>query len=54
MTANDRTTLASLLKRNGCNTAMSVKWHMGMTFADNGKGPKAENDTPVKLPWKTN
>ena len=32
MITSDRTTLASLLKRNGYQTAMSGKWHMGMVF----------------------
>ena len=33
---NDRATVTSLLKRNGYNTAMVGKWHLGMTFNDDG------------------
>ena len=33
---NDRTTIASILKRNGYNTAMVGKWHMGMKFNEDG------------------
>ncbi len=35
--ANDRTTLAGLFKRNGYQTAMVGKWHMGMTFSEDGE-----------------
>ena len=34
--ANDRSTIATLLKRNGYNTAMVGKWHLGMTFNEDG------------------
>ncbi len=37
MIDNDRTTLAGLFKRNGYQTAMVGKWHMGMTFTEDGK-----------------
>jgi arylsulfatase A len=36
MIANDRATIATMLKRNGYNTAMVGKWHMGMTFSEDG------------------
>lgn len=36
MITNDRTTIASFLRRNGYNTAISGKWHMGMTFTEDG------------------
>ena len=34
--ANDRSTLATLMKRNGYNTAMVGKWHLGMQFSEDG------------------
>ncbi len=33
---NDRSTLATLMKRNGYNTAMVGKWHLGMKFNEDG------------------
>jgi arylsulfatase A len=34
--ANDRATVATLMKRNGYNTAMVGKWHLGMDFSEDG------------------
>ena len=50
---NDRTTLASLLKRNGYYTACVGKWHLGMDWSLNENAPDNPDKT-VFNSWNTN